>query len=248
MGNRRERRTQALCPQRLVVWSSVSCTGPGHSVLLLTSSACHWVVTSPAAKLPGRNHESTFGSTREPTSQGSGSRRRCVWWDTYAVGVQRPLKVWISVVQVVEVMALENSLHGGGLRWEPPCLHDSSRSRGTLSTSILLECCREREGQGSHPDLCDMPTASRGDKVSRTSGPGMTVIALSGRWVSSSTFRACLILGIRHQRCSSGSCPSIAGRSAHPGHRSYTLACWSWDQRKPCHLYTLGLPCWGRQG
>lgn len=55
-------------------------------------------------------------------------------------------------------------------------------------------------------------------------------------------------MGIRHQRYSSGSCPSIAGHSVHPARRSYTHVCWSWDQRKPCHLCALGLPCWGQQG
>lgn len=46
--------------------------------------------------------------------------------------------------------------------------------------------------------------------------------------MSSSTFCAWPVMGIRHQRCSSGSCPSIAGHSVHPEHRSYTHACWSW--------------------
>lgn len=33
--------------------------------------------------------------------------------------------------------------------------------------------------------------------------------------------------GVTRQRCSSGSCPSTAGHSVRPGHRSYTHACWS---------------------
>lgn len=37
-----------------------------------------------------------------------------------------------------------------------------------------------------------------------------------------------LTMGIRRQRYSSGSCPSTAGHSVHPGHRSYTHVCWSW--------------------
>lgn len=34
----------------------------------------------------------------------------------------------------------------------------------------------QREGRGSYPDLCDKAIAPTGDRVSRASGPGMTII------------------------------------------------------------------------
>lgn len=54
------------------------------------------------------------------------------------------------------------------------------------------------EGQGSSPDLCDKAIASRGDRVSRTPGPGMATIALSVRQMRRLFYLSCLC-DHRHQ-------------------------------------------------
>ena len=62
-----------------------------------------------------------------------------------------------------------------------------------------------------------------------------------------------LTMGIRHQRYSSGSCPSTAGHSAHPGHRSYTHVCWSWatktkeEKQRWGQGLSTGLGMWANQ-